>query len=53
MVFQEAELDDHGVILEYQLPLSSRRVPATRAVKYLMDMKSFGIRVRIDRPWGK
>jgi hypothetical protein len=26
MVFQEAELDDHGVILEYQLPLSSRRL---------------------------
>ena len=24
--FQEAELDDHGVILEYQLPLSSRRL---------------------------
>ena len=26
MVFQEAELNDHGVILEYQLPLSSRRL---------------------------
>ena len=26
MVFREAELDDHGVILEYQLPLSSRRL---------------------------
>ena len=25
-VFREANLDDHGVILEYQLPLSSRRL---------------------------
>jgi len=25
-VFREASLDDHGVILEYQLPLSSRRL---------------------------
>jgi hypothetical protein len=26
MVFQEARLDDHGVLLEYQLPLTSRRL---------------------------
>jgi len=25
-VFQKAELNDHGVILEYQLPLTSRRL---------------------------
>ena len=25
-VFQEADLDDHGVILEYQLPLTSKRL---------------------------
>jgi len=26
LVFQSAELMDHGVLLEYQLPLSSRRL---------------------------
>ena len=25
-VFQEAKLDDHGIILEFQLPLTSRRL---------------------------
>ena len=49
MVFQEAELDDHGVILEYQLPLSSRRLDcivtghdrAANANAVIMELKQW------------
>ena len=42
-VFVEADLTDHGVILEYQLPLTSKRLDCLGMIKKQLQVFTLGI----------